>query len=69
MNDPAYDDEVPIENEADYQRALDGHAHIPESYAPRSKDGEVIPGRWYRCVKCLEPLYAVPRGVGEFVDG
>lgn len=64
LRDPAYDGDVPFENEEDFRRALEGHAHIAEEIR--------YPGdsnRYYRCAKCGEPMYEVPRGVGEYVGG
>lgn len=64
MNAPAYDGEVPMESAEDYERALDGHAHVSELVI----DSPYRTGRVHRCVKCGETLFEVPAGVGEFVD-
>lgn len=61
--DPAYEGDEPMESAGDYERALAGHAHLPELV----KDGPRRTDRVYVCAKCGETLYEVPRGVGEFV--
>lgn len=63
MSANPYEDEVPVETAEDYERALNDHAHVPERVYV-----EDDLNRYYRCSKCLEPLYAVPAGVGEYVD-
>jgi hypothetical protein len=60
MRDPVYENDVPLESPEDWDAQITCLVHLPELYVPVI-DSESVPGRFYRCARCLEALFEVPR--------
>jgi UDP-2,3-diacylglucosamine pyrophosphatase LpxH len=56
MRDPAYEGEVPMESQEDWEATIAGHVHKPEVVTYWGD-----PNTYWQCAICGEPLYELFR--------